>query len=189
MKGQFKKKCYCARLAAELHPTLLRLQGLEPARLLCPWEFPGKNTGGGGAISFSRRSSWPRDLTCISCIDRQILYQWVTWKVKKKILKEKCLIPWRFYSWRFYRIVFVQWLSCVWLFATPWTVAHQAPLSSTVSRSLPKFMTIELVMPSNHFILCSPLLRLLSVFPSIRVFYNRVPNFKFSFEISHQDVK
>ena len=110
-------------------------------------------------------------------------------KGEKKILKEKCLIPWRFYSWRFYRIVFVQWLSCVWLFATPWTVAHQAPLSSTISRSLPKFMTIELVMPSNHFILCSPLLHLLSVFPSIRVFYNRVPNFKFSFEISHQDVK
>ena len=76
LKGQFKKKCMCACLAAELHPTLLWFHGLQPARLLCPWEFPGKNTGGGSAISFSRRSSWHRDWTCVSCIfciGRQVL--------------------------------------------------------------------------------------------------------------------
>ena len=57
-----------------------------------------------------------------------------------------------------------------WLFVTPWTTAHQASLSITNSRSLPKPMSIESVMPSNHLILCLPLLLLSSIFPSIRVF-------------------
>ena len=65
----------------------------------------------------------------------------------------------------------VQWLSRVQLFATPWTAAHQAFLSITNSRSLPKLMSIESVMPSNHLILC-PLLLLPSIFPSIRVLSN-----------------
>ena len=66
--------------------------------------------------------------------------------------------------------VVVQSLSRVWLCATPWTVARQAPLSFTISQSLLKPISIELVMPSNHLILCRPLLLLPSVFPSIRVF-------------------
>ena len=61
----------------------------------------------------------------------------------------------------------------VWLFATPWTTARQASLSITNSRSLPKLMFIELVMPSNHLILCYPLFLLPSIFPSIRVFSNK----------------
>ena len=61
-------------------------------------------------------------------------------------------------------------LSPVQLFATPWTVACQASLSITNSQSLLKLMCIKLVMPSNHLILCRPLLLLPSVFPSIRVF-------------------
>ena len=64
----------------------------------------------------------------------------------------------------------VQSLSCVQLFANPWTAAHQAFLSITNSRSPPKPMSIELVMPSNHLILCCPLLLLPSIFPSIRTF-------------------
>ena len=64
----------------------------------------------------------------------------------------------------------VQSLSCVQLFVTPWTVARQASLSITSSQSLLKLISIELVMPSNHLILCHPLLILPSVFPSIRVF-------------------
>ena len=60
----------------------------------------------------------------------------------------------------------VQLLTCVPLFATPWTAAHQASLSFTISWSLLKLMSIELVMPSNHLILCFPLLLLPSVFPS-----------------------
>ena len=63
-----------------------------------------------------------------------------------------------------------QSLSCVWLFATPWIAAHQASLSSTNSQSLLKLMPIESVMPSNHFILCRPLLLSPSIFPSNRVF-------------------
>ena len=65
-----------------------------------------------------------------------------------------------------------QSLSCVQLFATPWTAARQASLSITSFRSLLKLMSIELVMPSNCLILCHPLLLPLSIFPSIRVFSN-----------------
>ena len=70
------------------------------------------------------------------------------------------------------RVSSVQLLSCVQLFVTPWTTAHQASLFITNSRSLLKLMSIESVMPSNHLILCCPLLFLPSVFPSIRVFPN-----------------
>ena len=66
----------------------------------------------------------------------------------------------------------VQSLSHVWLFATPWTAACQASLSITNSQSPPKPVSIESVMPSNHLILCCPLLLLPSIFPSIRVFSN-----------------
>ena len=66
----------------------------------------------------------------------------------------------------------VQSLSRVWLFATTWTTARQALLSISNSQSSPKAMSIELVMPSNHLILCRSLLLLLSIFPSIRVFSN-----------------
>ena len=66
----------------------------------------------------------------------------------------------------------VQWLNHVWLFVSPWTAAHQAPLSFTISQSVFKFMSIELVMLSNHLNFCHPLLLLPSIFPSIRVFSN-----------------
>ena len=85
----------------------------------------------------------------------------------------------------------VQLLSCVQLFAIPWTAAHQASLSVTNSWSPPKPMSIVSVMPSNHLILCRPLLLLHSIFPSIRVFSNesdlpiRWPKYwSFSFNIS-----
>ena len=64
----------------------------------------------------------------------------------------------------------VQLLSHVWLFATPWTAAHQASLSIANSQNLLKLMSIESMMPSNHLILCHPLLLLPSIFPRIRVF-------------------
>ena len=66
----------------------------------------------------------------------------------------------------------VQSLSHIQLFATPWTAARQASLSVTSSQSLLKLMSAELVMPSNHLILCHLLLLLPSIFPSIRVFSN-----------------
>ena len=85
----------------------------------------------------------------------------------------------------------VQSLSHVWLLPTPWTVAHQASLSITNSHSLLKLMSIESVMPSNHLILCHPLLLPPSIFPSIKAFSNesvlciRWPKYwSFSFSIS-----
>ena len=85
----------------------------------------------------------------------------------------------------------VQSLSHVQLFETPWTAARQASLSITNSQSPPKPMSIELVMPSNHLILCRPVLLLPSIFPSIRVFPNesalhmKWPKYwNFSFNIS-----
>ena len=73
-----------------------------------------------------------------------------------------------------FRSVSVQLLSRVQLFVTPWTAAHQASLSIINSQSLLKLMSIELVMPSNHLILCHLLLLLPSIFPSIRVFSNEL---------------
>ena len=88
-------------------------------------------------------------------------------------------------------LVVVQSLSRVHLFVTPWTAARQASLSFTISRSLFKLMSIELVMLSSHLILCCPLLLLPLVFPSIRVFSSelilciRWPKYwSFSFSIS-----
>ena len=85
----------------------------------------------------------------------------------------------------------VQSLSRVWLFAAPWTTAHQASLCITNSQSPPKPMSIASVMPSNNLILCHPLLLLPSIFPSIRVFSNESalciwwPKYQsFSFNIS-----
>ena len=74
------------------------------------------------------------------------------------------------YSLKF--VVVVHLLSHVQLFATPWTGLHQATLSFTISQSLLRFMSTELVMSLNHLILCHPLLLLTSIFPSIRVFPN-----------------
>ena len=85
----------------------------------------------------------------------------------------------------------VQSLGHVQLFATPWTTAHQASLYITKSKSLHKHISMESVMPSNHLILCCPLILLPSIFPSIRVFSNesvfhiRWPKYwSFNFSIS-----
>ena len=83
---------------------------------------------------------------------------WSIWSHFQIVLKTL----WKFSS--------VQLLSCVRLFATPWTTAHQASLSISNSWSPPKLVSIESVMPSNHLILCHPLLLLPSIIPSIRVF-------------------
>ena len=90
--------------------------------------------------------------------------------------------------------VAVQLLSCVQLFATPWTAACQAFLFFTISWSLLKLMSIELLMPSNHLILCYPLFLLSSIFPSIGVFSNesalgiKWPEYwSFNFNISPSD--
>ena len=132
-------------------------------------------------ISFSRGSFRPRDWTCascVSCINRWILYRCTTREAPN-------------YYWHLnLQFSSVQSLSCVRL-CDPWTAACQASLSITNSRSLPKLMSIDSVMPSNHLILCCPLLLSPSIFPSIRVFSNesavciRWPRFwGFTFNIS-----
>ena len=90
-----------------------------------------------------------------------------------------------------YYLISVQLLSCVQLSATPWTAACQASLSITNTQSLLKLMSIESVMPSNHLILCHPLLLSSSIFPSIRAYSResalpiRWPKYwSFSFNIS-----
>ena len=111
---------------------------------------------------------------------------WVgTWDAAKHPTVYKT-VPYR----EFRQFSSVQSFTCVRLFVTPW-LQHARPLSITNSRSLPKFMSIESVMPSNPLILCHPLLLLPSIFPSIRVFSNesalrvRWPKYwSFSFNIS-----
>ena len=89
----------------------------------------------------------------------------------------------------------VQLISHVWLFVNPWTIAHQASLSFSISQTLLKLMSIESVMPSNHLILCHPLLLLPLIFLSIRVFskesalrIRRPKYWSFSFSISPSNV-
>ena len=89
------------------------------------------------------------------------------------ILCHPLLLPSIFPSMGVFSTSSVQLLSCVWFFATPWIAACQASLSITNSQSLPKLISIELVMPSNHLILWHPLLLLPSIFSSIRVFSNK----------------
>ena len=121
------------------------------------------------AIPFSRGSSWPRDRTQFSHIAGRLFTIWATTRTFSS----------------------VQSLIHVQLFVTPWTTARQASLSITNSWSLLKLMSIESVIPSNHLILCHPLLLLASIFLSIRVLSNesvlyiRWPKyFHFNFSIS-----
>ena len=96
-----------------------------------------------------------------------------------------------FFRLFYYYTVVVQSLSHIWLFETQWTAARQASLSFTISWSLLKLTSIELVIPSDHLILCCPLFLPPSIFPSIRAFSNdsalctRWPKYwSFSFSIS-----
>ena len=153
------------KLYAELrnHTNDLIKHGIFQARIL-EWV----------AISFSRGSSWPRDRTQVSHIVSKTLY---------RPSHQGSQLNIQFSS--------VQSLSRVWHFVTPWIAARQASLSITNSRSSPKLMSIESVMPSSHLILCRPLLLLPPILLSIRIFSNestlrmRWPKYwSFSFSIS-----
>ena len=110
-----------------------RPHGLQPTRLLYPWDFPGKSTGTVECYSVQKRS--------------ELLSH------KKKNRGNLLLL-------------FSQSLSHMQLFVTPWIAAGHVPLSSTISQSLLKFMSIESVMPSNHPILCSSFSFCLQSFPA-----------------------
>ena len=106
--------------------------------------------------------------------------EWMFWNEKDLALNSALNLPLSLQLWTVIKmLVVVQPLSCVWLFMTPWTAACQASLSFTISLSLLKLMSIELVMPSNHHILC-PLLLLPSIFSSIRVFSSELSHWIFS---------
>ena len=142
-------------------PPFFSVHGILQARIL-EWV----------AISFASRSFWPRDWTCISCIEDRFLTCWVMGDAQ---YYNYLIYLRRYYEYMcYYRgsVNSVQLFSNIWLFATPWTAARQASLSITNTQSVLKLMSIKLVMPSNHLILCCPLLLLPSIFPSIRVFSN-----------------
>ena len=101
-------------------------------------------------------SLWPQKW--LSALNISGIFSILQWREDNHIPNSSC---------SYHQLSSVQWLSRVHLFATPWTAAHQASLPITNSQSLLKLMSIELVMPSNHLILCHPLLFLPSVFPSI----------------------
>ena len=113
-------------------------------------------------------------------------------QLSDNVLRIKTLEKWNvIFEIDFHLPVVVQLLSCIWLFETPWTVAHQISLSFTTSWSLFNLMSVESVMPSNHLILVHPLLLLPSIFPSIRVFSSESSShirwlkyWSFSFSIS-----
>ena len=114
----------------------------------------------------------------------------------KRLSRTNSLVGWLRVVWWEHdsSVLIAQYFSPVWLFVIPRTATHLASLSFTISWSLLKFMSIGSVMPSNHLILCHPLLLLPLIFPSIRVFSNesalsiRWPNYwSFSFSISPSD--
>ena len=142
----------------------------KPTRLPRPWDSPGKNTGVDchfllQCMKVKSQSEVTQSCLTLSnpmdCSPRDILNHP---KPNPGILRDRILPP----TW-LSGFSSVQSLSCVRLFVTPWTAAHQAPLSITNSLSLLKFISIPSVMPSNHLILCHPLLFLPSIFPSIRL--------------------
>ena len=126
-------------------------------------------------IPFSRGSSHPRNWAQVSRTAGRFFTSWATKETQEY---------WKEFS-------SVQSLSRVRLFAIPWTATRQASLSITICRNFPKLTSIESVMPSNHLILCLPLLLLPSIFPSIWVFSNEsalhirwLKYWSFSFNIS-----
>ena len=126
--------------------------------------------GGWWRPSHRREETGGHLLVKVLCRQKELSHLGKEEYVKKRFLKKlSCVFYGRHSPLQFSS---AQSLSHVQLFVTPRTAAHQASLSTTISQSLPKLMSIESVMPSNHLILCRPLLLLPSIFPSIRVFSN-----------------
>ena len=126
------------------------------------WGGPNEDTGAG--IWFGPRNDGASSPLCLLFLG--ILWTGCCYIGDLKSTMLEILTPWNLIS------QWVQSLSHVWLFAAPWTAARQAFLSITKSWSLPKLMSMESVMPSNHLMFCRPLLLRPSIFPSIRVFSN-----------------
>ena len=124
------------------------------------------------AMPFSRGSSQPRDWTWVSRIAGRFFTIWATREAQESWSGLSCPPPGNLPDAGVKPVFVVQLLSSVQLFVTPWTAAYQASLFFTTFQSLLKLMSIELVVPSNHLILCRPLLLQPSIFPSIKAFSN-----------------
>ena len=175
----------------------LHLHRLQPARLLFPWDFPGKNTGvdwhfllqGIFLTGIEPRSSAMQADSSPGKATININYEFFLFIFACFVqLPIHCWV--QLSNWAHTQFS-VQSFSHVWFFATPWTTALQASLSITNSQNPPKPMFIVSVMPSNHLILCRLLLLLPPIHPSIRVFSDestlhiRWPKYwSFSFSIS-----
>ena len=181
--------CDVLCLVAKLCPTLCNPRDCSPPDTSVHGIFQARIPEW-VAILYSRGSSRPRDLThvsCVSCTGGRILYHCTNWENqalvtdvfnssgKLLVLKVGVMVEKR-PAWELawpvpVSLVVVQWLRRVRLFATPWTTACQASLSSIIFWTWLILTFIESVMPSNRLILCC-LLLLPSIFPSIRVFFN-----------------
>ena len=141
-------------------PALCNSMDCSPSRLLCPWNSPGKNTGvGSHSLLQGIFPTQGSNLGLLHC--RHIFFFFFLPSESPR--KPRCI----------FIEVSVQFSrSVVSDSATPWIIASQASVSITNSQSLHKLMSIESVMPSNHLILCRPLLLPPSIFPSIRIFSN-----------------
>ena len=193
-------------LSHSVIPDCLWSYGLQSSRLICPWDSPGKNTGVGcqdllQGIFLTQGSNpcllhllhWQVSSLPLVPPEKPNVNTWVLKSEGRSVsqIEETVEETGDIQSLSSVQFSSLQLLSHVRLFATPWTAACQASLSITNSRSLPKLMSIESVMPSSHLILCHPLHLLPSIFPSIRVFSNesalhiRWPKYwSFSFNIS-----
>ena len=180
----------------------MRSHRQQPTRLPRPWDSPGKNTGVGCHFLLQCRKVKSESEVAQSCptLSDPMNYSLPGSTVHGIFLAR--VLEWGAIAFSeghnnrllyFFEELSLVPFSCsvVRLFATPWSGAHQASLSITNFWSPPKPMSIKSVMPSNHLILCRPLLLLPSIFPSIRVFSNesalriRWPKYwSFSFSIS-----
>jgi len=134
--------------------------GLQPTRLLRPWDFPGKSTGVGCHCLF--HACWYLHTNSRARFTKPLILITLTYGVVEEVRK--------FILLSVSSVQFSLVTQLCPILATPWTAALQASLSIANSLSLLKLMSIELVMPSNHLILCHPLLLPPSIFPNIRVF-------------------
>ena len=165
-----KGKTHLFSFSCSVMSNSLQSHELQHARPLCISPSPGVCANScplsqwcqpnilSSAIPFS---------SCLQSFPASGLFQWVSSSHQVVKVLELQL---QHQSFQWIQFSSVQSPSCVQLFLTPWTAARQASLSITNSRSSPKLMSIELLMPSNHLILCHPLLLQTSIFPSIRVF-------------------
>ena len=136
----------------------------QPTRLLCPWDSPGENTGVGCHFFLQCMKVKSESEVAQSCPTPGDSMDCSLPGSSAHGIFQARVLEWGAISFS------IQLLSHVPLLAAPWTAAHQASLSITNSQSLFKLRSIESMMPSNHLILCRPLLLLPAIFPSIRVF-------------------